>query len=65
MTIKISLGLPVYNEIRFLNLTLQSIFAQTYEDFELIIVDNASIDGSFELLLPFFGSTRRVGLGLG
>ena len=62
MSIKISLGLPVYNEIRFLNSTLQSIFAQTYEDFELIIVDNASIDGSFELLEKIAKEDSRVKL---
>ena len=62
MSIKISLGLPVYNEVRFLNSTLQSIFAQTYEDFELIIVDNASIDGSFELLEKIAKEDSRVKL---
>ena len=34
MSIKISLGLPVFNEVKFLDLTLQSILAQTYEEFE-------------------------------
>jgi glycosyltransferase involved in cell wall biosynthesis len=62
MSIKISLGLPVFNEVKFLDLTLQSILAQTYEEFELIIVDNASTDGSFELLQKIAKKDTRVKL---
>ena len=62
MSIKISLGLPVFNEVKFLDLTLQSILAQTYKEFELIIVDNASSDGSFELLQKIAKKDRRVKL---
>ena len=62
MSIKISLGLPVFNEVKFLDLTLQSILDQTYEEFELIIVDNASTDGSFELLQKIAKKDKRVKL---
>lgn len=41
-----SIGLPVYNGERFLSQTLDSILSQTFTDFELIISDNASVDGS-------------------
>lgn len=43
---KVSIGLPVYNGERFLRETIESILAQTYKDFELIISDNASTDGT-------------------
>ena len=36
--------MPVYNAERFLEEALDSILAQTFDDFELIISDNASTD---------------------
>lgn len=42
----VSIGLPVYNGEGFLSQTLDSILSQTLTDFELIISDNASLDGS-------------------
>ena len=42
----ISVIIPVYNRIELLNKALASIFAQTYKDIEVIVVD----DGSSEKL---------------
>jgi glycosyltransferase involved in cell wall biosynthesis len=42
----ISIGLPVYNGEEYLRKCLDSILAQTYQDFELIISDNASLDNT-------------------
>ncbi len=47
---KVSVLMCVYNGEKFLPEALQSIFDQTYSDFELIIVDDASTDGSATLL---------------
>lgn len=41
---RVSIGLPVYNGATYLAHTLDTILAQTYTDFELIISDNASTD---------------------
>lgn len=41
---RVSIGLPVYNGEKFLKEAINSILSQTYEDFELIISDNASTD---------------------
>lgn len=41
---KVVIGLPVYNGEKFLEQALVSLLAQTYQDFELIISDNASTD---------------------
>jgi glycosyltransferase involved in cell wall biosynthesis len=41
---RVSIGLPVYNAERYLEQSLDSILAQTYTDFEVIICDNASND---------------------
>ena len=48
-TPRVSIGLPVCNGERHLAQTLQSIAAQTFGDFELVICDNAALrqrDGS-------------------
>jgi glycosyltransferase involved in cell wall biosynthesis len=41
---RVSIGLPVYNGDQFLAEAIDSLLAQTYRDFELIISDNASTD---------------------
>ena len=43
---KVSIGLPVYNGERYLAIALDSLLAQTFGDFELILSDNASTDGT-------------------
>jgi Glycosyl transferase family 2 len=49
----ISLVLPVYNGARFLRESLDSIFAQTFTDFELIAVDDCSTDDSPQILAEY------------
>ena len=46
---RVSIGLPVYNGADFLEEALDSLLAQTFEDFELIISDNASTDRTQEI----------------
>lgn len=41
---RVSIGLPIYNGAKYMREALESLLAQTYEDFELIISDNASTD---------------------
>ena len=41
---KLSIGLPVFNGEKFLHKCLSSLLEQSYEDFEIIISDNASTD---------------------
>ncbi|MEM9128176.1 MAG: glycosyltransferase family 2 protein [Pseudomonadota bacterium] len=43
---KVSLGLPVYNGEEFVGHAIDSLLNQTYEDFEIIICDNASTDAT-------------------
>jgi glycosyltransferase involved in cell wall biosynthesis len=45
----VSVGVPVFNGERFLERALRSLLAQTLTDFELIISDNASTDGTREI----------------
>ena len=43
-TPRVSIGLPVYNGYPYLPEAILSILTQTFEDFELVITDNASTD---------------------
>jgi glycosyltransferase involved in cell wall biosynthesis len=55
----LAVGLPVYNGARFLGEALESILAQTYGDFELIISDNASTDATADICREF-SADRRI-----
>lgn len=45
----ITIGLPFYNAENYLTDAIRSIFAQTYQDWELILLDDGSTDGSLEI----------------
>jgi glycosyltransferase involved in cell wall biosynthesis len=57
---KVSLGLPVYNGERFIRETLDSILNQTFQDFELIISDNASTDSTESICQEYAANDPRV-----
>jgi len=46
---KVSVVMPAYNEAEFIETTLKALLAQTYKDFELIVVDNNSTDNTGEI----------------
>ncbi len=56
----ISLGLPVYNGERYLGQAIRSILDQTHTDFELVVCDNASTDGTADILADFARADGRV-----
>lgn len=47
---KFSIIIPVYNVEKYLNQCLDSVFAQTFTDFEVICVNDGSTDGSLKIL---------------
>ena len=55
----VSVIIPVHNGERYLRETVKSVLGQTYEDVELIIVDDASTDGSPDLAKSFSGGHVR------
>jgi glycosyltransferase involved in cell wall biosynthesis len=57
---RVSIGLPVYNGERFIRHAIQSLLDQTFGDFELLIADNASTDGTAEICREFVERDRRV-----
>ncbi|NET59587.1 MAG: glycosyltransferase family 2 protein [Symploca sp. SIO2E6] len=57
---RISIGLPVYNGEKFLEASLNSLLAQTFKDFELIISDNASTDRTREICQAYAAQDKRI-----
>lgn len=55
-----SIGLPVYNGENYLEQAIQSVLAQTFQDFELIISDNASTDGTEAICRRFAEQDPRI-----
>lgn len=56
----ISIILPVYNGEKYLEQALQSCLNQTYKNFELIIVDDASTDNSLSIVKKFENKDDRI-----
>jgi glycosyltransferase involved in cell wall biosynthesis len=56
----VSIGMPVYNEERFLTSALDSLLAQDFRNFELVISDNASQDATQEICLAYAARDARI-----
>jgi glycosyltransferase involved in cell wall biosynthesis len=59
---RVSVILPSYNHERFLARALDSILAQTYQDFEIIVTDDGSADRSVDLLRTYERTDERIKL---
>lgn len=57
---RVSIGMPVYNGDRFLEEALDSLLAQTFTDFELIVSDNSSIDRTQEICQAYAAKDKRI-----
>lgn len=60
MNAKISIIIPVYNREKLVVETLGSVLAQTYENWECIVVDDGSTDNTWQVLLTFAEKDERV-----
>ena len=57
----VSICMPVYNGARFLPYTIDNILAQSYRNIELIIVDDGSIDDSYNIAKQYVNKSKRRG----
>lgn len=55
----LTIAICVYNAERYIEETLESVMNQTFQGFELLIVDDCSTDGSVELVERFFRENPR------
>lgn len=58
----VSIIMPLYNALPYLHETIGSIIAQTYQNWELIIVDDCSTDASAEVARGYVPSDSRISL---
>lgn len=56
---KISVIIPVYNAEKFLKKCLDSVISQTYDNWEVIAIDDGSKDGSYSILLDYANRDKR------
>lgn len=54
----VSVIVPSYNHARFLGRRLRSVLDQTFRDIEVLVIDDASTDGSWQVLQPFTSDPR-------
>ncbi len=57
---RVSIGMPVYNGEQYVATSIESMLAQTFPDFELIISDNASIDRTEQICRRYAAQDRRI-----
>ena len=58
----ISVIVPVYNVEIYIRQCVDSILKQTFQDFEIILVDDASSDNSFKLCKKLYGDNKKVSI---
>lgn len=56
----VSIGMAVYNGERYIRQALDSLLAQDYKNYELIISDNASTDKTREICLEYAARDKRI-----
>lgn len=52
--------MPVYNTEKYLSEAIESILAQTFVDFEFIIIDDGSTDRSWEIIEEYAKKDDRI-----
>ena len=59
-SVLLTMGMPVYNEEKYVGETIESLLSQTYKDFILIISDNASTDRTPEICKHYAEKDKRI-----
>jgi teichuronic acid biosynthesis glycosyltransferase TuaG len=59
---KVSIVTPTYNSEKYIEQTIQSVISQTYENWELIIIDDCSSDSTSHIILQYSKKDSRIKL---
>lgn len=57
---KFSIIMPTYNCEKYVKIAIESVLAQTYDDFELIIVDDGSQDNTYKICQQLFKENEKI-----
>ena len=57
---RVSVGIPVYNGEKFIGTAIESVLTQTWTDFELYVIDDASTDGTLDRVRRFNDPRLRI-----
>ena len=58
MSPKVSIVIPAYNNVQYIAETLESVLNQTFDDYEVVIADHSSIDGTSEVIETYRSNPR-------
>ena len=59
---KVSIITPSYNSERYISETIDSVINQTYENWEMLIIDDSSTDNSINIISDYCSSENRIKL---
>lgn len=59
---KVSIIMPVFNAKKYIDESIASVICQTYDDWELILIDDYSTDGTYEYLLESYEENPKIKL---
>ena len=62
MSAMISIVMPCFNSSKFIGHSIRSVLSQTYQDWEMIIVDDCSTDDSVDIIKSFMYDEPRISL---
>jgi len=70
--VKITVSMPAYNAVKYIKAAIDSVLAQDYDDFELLIVDDGSTDGTEDIIARYknhpkvriYRNDRNLGAGV-
>ena len=59
---KISVIVPAFNAEKYISFALQTVLAQTFDDYEVICVDDCSTDNTYNIIQDFINKSNKIKL---